>query len=78
MKKKCKVKETFKDNLIQLNEFIVEIKSLDEEIDTLKKDLIIKEKKRNQLFKQFNTRFKTIEKMYNDDIIIPLTPIRTK
>ena len=65
-----KIKESFDDNIIQLNEFLVLIKNLDDEIDFLDKEYKLKIKKRNSIFKQFISKFKILPKIYSDDIII--------
>ena len=68
--KKKKIKESFDDNIIQLNEFLVLIKNLDDEIDFLDKEYKLKIKKRNSIFKQFISKFKILPKIYSDDNII--------
>jgi hypothetical protein len=74
-KLKKKIKESFNDNLIQLNELLVTIKTLDDEIDLIDKEYKLKIKKKNQILKQFISRFKNIQKMYTDDVA---TALKTK
>jgi cobalamin biosynthesis protein CobT len=68
--KKKKIKESFNDNILQLNEFIILIKNLDEEIDNIDKEYKLKIKKRNTIFKQFLSKFKNIQKIHDDELII--------
>ena len=59
--KKKKIKESFNDNILQLNEFIILIKNLDEEIDNIDKEYKLKIKKRNTIFKQFLSKLSRLE-----------------
>lgn len=68
--KKKKIKESFNDNIIQLNELLLSIKNLDDEIDNIDKEYKLKIKKRNFIFRQFLSRFKNIQKVHDDEIII--------
>lgn len=68
--KKKKIKESFNDNIVQLNELLLSIKNLDDEIDNIDKEYKLKIKKRNFIFRQFLSRFKNIQKVHDDEIII--------
>ena len=66
--KEKKSKESVKEILTQVDGYLLDIKSIDKEILEIKKLLKIKEKKRNDIERQYHSKIKPLSKLHSDEV----------